>query len=137
MGLFGKRPSRDEAMGMAQDIADGRGLQGKLMRGLMGRENADRLGQSLAAAQSAQSGAQAAAAGLPTMTATVTQVIDTGRLINFDPVLVLAATLADGTPVQVETLVSKTQIPRVGDAIALIDNPAQPGTLAYAGPAWG
>ena len=34
-----------------------------------------------------------------------------------------------------QTLVSELQIPRVGDSVNLIPNPAKPGTYGYGGPA--
>lgn len=135
MGLFRKTQNQDEAMRTAEDIAAGRGVTGKLARAFMGSENAERMQGGLAAARSSMEAANAAAAGYATMTATVSNVIDTGQLINHDPIVVITAVLENGTTVQVQSLVSKLQVPRPGDAIALVENPAQPGTLAYAGPA--
>lgn len=135
MGLFGRSHDKEEAMRQAEDIAAGRGFVGKIGRAFIGAENAERMQDGLAAARASQAGASAVAAGIPTMIATVSSVVDTGQLINFDPVVVITATLADGRGIQVQTLVSKLQIPRPGDAVLLVDNPAQPGTLAYAGPA--
>ncbi|WP_258166241.1 hypothetical protein [Paenibacillus sp. PCH8] len=83
--------------------------------------------------------AQLATSGsLPlTATATVITITDTGKLINFDPivVLVLEVTETNGTPYQrtLETLVSKMQIPRVGDRVGLGQNPANPSELIYMG----
>lgn len=133
MGMFGKPRDREEAMSQAEDIAAGRGFVGKIGRAFIGAENAQRMQDGLAAARTSQAAASAVAAGLPTMAATVAGVADTGQLINFDPVVVLTATLPDGRSVQVQTVVSKLQIPRPGDTVLLVENPAQPGTLAYAG----
>ena len=80
-----------------------------------------------------QVSAALAASGIPGVTATVTALNDTGQLINFDPVVNLSVTLEDGTAVEMQTLVSKLQIPRVGDSVNLIPNPAQPGTYVYGG----
>lgn len=132
MGLFGKR-DKQEGLRMAEDIGAGRGLQGKLMRGLMGAENADRIGAAAQAARAGETASMAMAAGVASISATVTAVVDTGQLVNFDPMVNLTAQLDDGRTVTLHTLVSKLQIPRVGDRIALIENPAQPGTLLYGG----
>jgi len=133
VGFFGKRPSKEEAMRQAEDIAEGRGLVGKLARAFMGTENAQRLQGGLDAARASQAAASAVAAGVPTTRATVLSVVDTGQMVNHDPVVILTATLPDGSSVQMQILVSKLQIPRKGDTILLMDNPAQPGTFAYAG----
>lgn len=136
MGLFGKR-DKSEGIRMAEDIGAGRGLQGKLVRGLIGRENADTIGMAAQAAQAGQAAAMAAAAGVAPIPATVLSLVDTGQLVNFDPMVVITAQFDDGRQVELQTLVSKLQIPRVGDRIALMENPAQPGTLVYAGLAQG
>jgi hypothetical protein len=55
-------------------------------------------------------------------------------MINNDPVVNLSVTLEGGQALQLDqTLVSKLQIPRVGDSVTLIPNPAQPGTYVYGG----
>lgn len=65
------------------------------------------------------------------------RVTDTGKLINFDPivVLVLEVTETGGRTYQrtMETLVSKPQIPRAGDRVGLGQNPANPSELIYMG----
>ncbi len=134
MGMFGRSHDKEKAMRQAEDIAAGRGLVGKLGRAFVGADGAARMQEGLAAARGSQAAAAAVAAGMPTIMATVAAVADTGQLINFDPVVIITATLADGSPVQVQTLVSKLQIPRHGDTVLLVENPAAPGTLAYVGP---
>jgi hypothetical protein len=142
MGLFGNNKKSQEertedAMKHAEDLVGGKGLTGKLTKGFMGKEFTDRMGEGLQAARDAQAAvavnAAAAASGVPGIKATVTALTDTGKLINYDPVVVLGATLEDGQALEMETLVSKLQIPRVGDSITLIPNPAQPGTYVYGG----
>lgn len=70
-------------------------------------------------------------------TAVVISVTDTGKLVNFDPivVLVLDVTEVSGNRYQktLETLVSKLQIPRPGDVVGLGSNPANPSELIYMG----
>ena len=71
---------------------------------------------------------------MPGIKATVTALADTGTLINNDPVVNLSVTLEGSQTLQLDqTLVSKLQIPRVGDSITLIPNPAQPGSYVYGG----
>jgi len=65
--------------------------------------------------------------------ATVTALADTGKLVGFDPIVALSVTLAGGQSVVMESLVSKLQIPRVGDSINVIPNPAQPDSHVYGG----
>lgn len=131
MGLF--RKSTEEAMDQAEKIAKGKGLTGRLAKGFMGAENMERLQGGLDSARSSQMAQQMAASGAPTVRAQVTALSDTGQLINYDPVVMLSATLPDGTAVQLQATVSKIQIPRVGDHVLLMDNPGQPGTYLYAG----
>jgi len=65
--------------------------------------------------------------------ATVTALADTGKLVDSDPVVALSVTLAGGQSVEMESLVSKLQIPRVGDSINVIPNPVQSDPYAYGG----
>jgi hypothetical protein len=142
MGLFGKDKRSDEertedAMQQAEKLVGGKGIMGKVTKGFMGSDFTDKMSEGLQAGRDAQAAvaanAAAAASGVPGVKATVTSLADTGKLINYDPVVALGATLEDGQVLQMETLVSKLQIPRVGDSITLIPNPAQPGTYVYGG----
>lgn len=136
MGLFSRKSREEraeEGMRKAEDIVAGRGLTGRLAKGFIGSENAAQMGEGLQAARDAQAAAAVLASGEPPVRATVTGLADTGKLINFDPVVVLTATLEDGQAVSLQTLVSKLQIPRVGDAVNLVENPGQPGTYVYGG----
>ncbi len=101
---------------------------------MFGRKKAKaQLQAGIEAARTQQRAAAAAAAGAPMTAALVTGIQDTGTLVNYDPVVVLLLTIqATGQPISLETLVSKVQIPRVGDVVGLIPNPAAPGTYAYA-----
>lgn len=138
MGLFGNSKKSDEertedALKKAEGLVGGKGLSGKLAKGFMGADNMAKFGQGLDAARDAQAAAAIAASGIPPVAAKVTALSDTGQLINHDPVVSLAATLEDGQVVELQTLVSKLQIPRIGDSVNLIPNPAQPGKYVYAG----
>ncbi|WP_353113716.1 hypothetical protein [Microbacterium sp.] len=136
MGLFGRKKSEDateKAMQQAEDIAAGRGLTGKLMKGFMGADNAAQLGAAMDTARQAQATAAMQAQGLPTVEAVVVSLADTGQLINFDPVIDLTATLDGGEQVQLQTLVSKLQIPRPGDRVLLMKHPQLPGQYVYGG----
>lgn len=136
MGLFGRKKNEDateRAMRQAENIAAGKGLSGKLMKGFMGAENAAQLGSAMDTARQAQAAMALQAQGLPTIPATVVDLSDTGKLINFDPVVDMTATLESGEQVQLQTLVSKLQIPRVGDRVLLMQNPQLPGQYTYSG----
>ncbi|KUM30979.1 hypothetical protein AQ436_15735 [Arthrobacter sp. EpRS66] len=121
------------AMKQAEDIAAGKGLTGKLVKGLMGKDNAARFGSAVDAARHAQLGAQLQAQSLPQIGATVTALVDTGKLVNFDPVVDLQARCDDGRTVQLQVVVSKLQVPQVGDRINLMANPSNPSEYLYAG----
>jgi hypothetical protein len=135
VALFGRKKEdrTEKAMRQAEDIAAGKGLTGKLMKGFMGAENAAQLGAAVGTARQAQEAAALQAQGLPTINATVVQLADTGQLINFDPVVVIVATLENGQQINFQTLVSKLQIPRPGDRILVMQHPQQPGQFIYGG----
>lgn len=136
MGLFGRKKAADsteKAMSQAENIAAGKGLTGKLVKGLMGSEHASRLGTAMDSARQAQTAAALQAQGLPTIPATVVALADTGQLINFDPVVNLTVSLESGEQAQLQTLVSKLQVPRTGDQVLLMQNPQLPGQYVYGG----
>ncbi len=78
---------------------------------------------------------QLLAMGVPTIPAVVVSISDTGKLVNFDPVvdLVLQLTGVTADPITLRTLVSKLRIPRAGDQVLLVADPADPGGYLYAG----
>lgn len=144
MGLFGnhkqsKEARSEETQQYAERLVSGKGVSGKLTRGIMGKEFTDRMAEGLQAGREGQAHAAAhaaaAASGQFGVPATVTAPTDTGKLVNLDPIVALSLTMADGRALEMETLVSMLQIPRVGDSITLTPNPAQPGTYVYGGPA--
>ena len=132
---FGRRKSRaDEAQEMANKIASGKGLYGRITRAFLGGEGFAAVQQSVGAFNSVHDAQQLRAAGVPTTPATVVSINDTGQLINFDPVVVLIVQLVGSEEqVALRTLVSKLQIPRAGEQVLLIANPQQPGSYLYAG----
>jgi hypothetical protein len=142
MKLFGsKKQSREERDAdtqlYAEELVSGKGIGGKLTRGIMGKEFTDRMTEALQAGREGQAfvaaHAAATASGQFGTNATITSVTDTGKLVNSDPIVVLSVTLVNGQALEMETMVSKLQIPRVGDSITLIANPAQPGAYVYGG----
>ncbi|GCB51756.1 hypothetical protein [Streptomyces sp. NL15-2K] len=138
MGIFGKGKSREEkAAKIAEQVAGGKGFYGRMTRATLGREDYAKLQQSIGAYNSGATVQQLLAMGVPTITAVVVAISDTGRLVNFDPVvdLVLQLTGAGATadPITLQTIVSKLRIPRVGDQVLLIADPANPGGYLYAG----
>ncbi|MEO2206524.1 hypothetical protein ABGV42_22695 [Paenibacillus pabuli] len=134
MGWFSKKNKQEDAIAKADRMLN-KGLTGLMMKGFVPKQHREAIHQSLDSAKQAQ---LAANGSLPlTATATVVTITDTGKLINFDPivVLVLDVTETNGRQYQrtLETLVSKMQIPRVGDRIGLGQNPANPSELIYMG----
>ncbi|MEV5493576.1 hypothetical protein AB0L47_37370 [Streptomyces bobili] len=138
MGFFGKGKSREEkAAEIAEQVAGGKGFYGRITRATLGGEDYAKLQQSIGAYNSGATVQQLLAMGVPTTTAVVVSISDTGRLVNFDPVvdLVLQLTGAGATadPITLQTIVSKLRIPRPGDQVLLIADPANPGGYLYAG----
>ncbi|MEK4437643.1 MULTISPECIES: hypothetical protein [Paenibacillus] len=134
MGWFSKKNKQEDAIAKADRMMN-KGLTGLMMKGFVPKQHREAINQSLDSAKQAQ---LAATGSLPlTATATVVKITDTGKLINFDPivVLVLDVTETSGRQYQrtLETLVSKMQIPRVGDRVGLGQNPANPSELIYMG----
>ncbi|MFC9651008.1 hypothetical protein ACFV9P_23345 [Streptomyces sp. NPDC059892] len=147
MGIFGKRKSREErAAEIANKVASGKGFYGRTTRAFVGREDFARLQGSIGAYNSTGHVQQLLAAGAPTTLAVVVSISDTGQLVNFDPIVDLvvrpagAVQPADGVPsggaadhIALQTIVSKLAIPRTGDQVLLVADPARPGGFLYAG----
>ncbi|MFJ9371523.1 hypothetical protein ACIRRA_45010 [Nocardia sp. NPDC101769] len=135
MGLFGNKKSMQdrqaEAMQKAEKIMQGKGLTGKMTKAFMGSEFTNAMQGAMASANQAQQAAELRAAGVPTETATVVQVQDTGQTINDNPNVVLLLDLG-GQQVKITTLVSRLEIPRTGDNVLVLREP-QTGTMMYAG----
>jgi hypothetical protein len=61
-------------------------------------------------------------------------IADTGRLVNHDPVVALVVQLLGSAEhVRLEAIVSKGEVPRVGDQVRVLVDPRRPGTYLYAG----
>ncbi|QIK63288.1 hypothetical protein G7068_08815 [Leucobacter viscericola] len=137
MGLFSRSTDRDEAMATADKITSGKGFTGRIAKAMMGSENLANAHGAVQAAQGAQLAAAAMAQGMPTISARVVAVADTGKLVNHDPVVVLHLVLNDGneSQIQLETLVSKLQIPRAADIVLVMPNAQAPQGYLYMGPA--
>ncbi|MFF3937289.1 hypothetical protein [Streptomyces phaeofaciens] len=136
MGFFGKGRSREEkAAKIAEQVAGGKGFYGRTTRAALGGEDYAKVQQSLGAYNSVATVRQLLAMGVPTIPAVVVSISDTGKLVNFDPVvdLVLRPAGATADPITLRTIVSKLRIPRAGDQVLLIADPADPGGYLYAG----
>ncbi|MFF3127982.1 hypothetical protein ACFVRD_38120 [Streptomyces sp. NPDC057908] len=137
MGVFDRRRrSREEkAAEIVDQVASGTGFYGRATCAFMGSENFAEVQQSIGAYKSGGEVQQLLAAGIPTVPAVVVSISDTGKLVNFDPVvnLVVQPTGAAGGQVTLQTLVSKLQIPRAGDQVLLLADPANPGGYLYGG----
>lgn len=135
MGWFGKKKNPQDALEKADKMMN-KGLTGMMMKGFVPKEHRNAINQSLEQAKQAQMAATGALA--LTATAEVRTVQDTGKLINFDPVVILELDVTENDGSQyaktLETLVSKLQIPRAGDIIGLAQHPANSSELVYMGP---
>ncbi|MEV0646386.1 hypothetical protein AB0I28_14080 [Phytomonospora sp. NPDC050363] len=135
MGIFGGRKNREErAAEIADKVASGKGFYGGLTRRFLGEADFAKVQQSIGAHNAGGYVQQLLAAGAPTIPAAVVSIADTGRLVNFDPIVDLVLQPVGATErLAMQTIVSKLQIPRVGDQVLLVADPAQPGAYLYAG----
>jgi len=135
MGLFGRRKSREEkAAEIAGKVASGKGFYGRTTRAFLGQEDFAKVQQSIGAYNSGRDVQQLLATGVPTIPAVVVSIGDTGKLVNYDPVVDLVLQLPGAADrIALQTIVSKLRIPRTGDQVLLIADPARPGAYLYAG----
>ncbi|MCT9082613.1 hypothetical protein [Streptomyces fulvoviolaceus] len=135
MGIFGKRKSREEkAAEIAGKVESGKGFYGRTTRAFLGADDFAKVQQSIGAYNSGLDVQQLLAAGAPTTPAAVVSISDTGKLVNFDPVVDLVLQLpAAADRITLQTIVSKLRIPRAGDQVLLVADPARPGGYLYAG----
>ncbi|MGW1786226.1 hypothetical protein ACWCQQ_45240 [Streptomyces sp. NPDC002143] len=136
MGIFSKRgKNREErAAEIADKVASGKGFYGRATRAFLGQQDFAKVQQTIGAYKSGQDVQQLLAMGAPTIPAVVLAIGDTGRLVNYDPVVDLVLQLSGTTdPITLQTVVSKLRIPRTGDQVLLIADPARPGGYLYAG----
>ena len=135
MGIFGRRKSREErAAEIAGQVASGKGFYGRTTRAFLGNEDYARVQQSIGAYNSGLAVQQLLAAGVPTITAVVVSIGDTGQLVNHDPVVDVVVQPTGRTDrIALQTVVSKLRIPRTGDQVLLVADPAHPGAYLYAG----
>ncbi|XUL85924.1 hypothetical protein ACQ86D_03790 [Streptomyces galilaeus] len=135
MGLFGRRKSRQErAAEIAEQVAGGKGFYGRATRAFLGKEDYARVQESMGAYNSGLGVQQLLAAGAPTTSAVVVSIGDTGQLINHDPVVDLVVQPSGGADrITLRAVVSKLRIPRTGDEVLLVADPARPGAYLYAG----
>ncbi|MGW2048974.1 hypothetical protein ACWCPF_27875 [Streptomyces sp. NPDC001858] len=136
MGIFSKRgKNREErAAEIADKVASGKGFYGRTTRAFLGQQDFAAVQQTIGAYKSGQDVQQLLAMGAPTVPAVVVSIGDTGRLVNHDPVVDLVLQPSGTTgPVTLQTVVSKLRIPRTGDQVLLVADPARPGGYLYAG----
>ncbi|MEU3615468.1 hypothetical protein ABZ725_24515 [Streptomyces sp. NPDC006872] len=136
MGIFSKRgKNREErAAHIADQVAGGKGFYGRATRAFLGKQDFAEVQQTIGAYKSGQDVQQLLAMGAPTIPAVVLAIGDTGRLVNYDPVVDLVLQPSGTTdPITLQTVVSKLRIPRTGDQVLLVADPARPGGYLYAG----
>ncbi|MBO0981274.1 hypothetical protein [Microbacterium sp. SD291] len=136
MGLFkinrkSLQERQEEGLQMADDIAAGRGLMGKRTKAFLGSEFTDAMQQATSSIHQAEHVAALRAAGVPAEEATVLALQDTGQTINDNPSIVPTVQLG-AQAVAVQALVSRLEIPRVGEQVHIMRDP-QTGGLLYAG----
>ena len=136
MGLFkvtrkSQQERQEEGLQMADDIAAGRGFMGKMTKAFLGSEFTEAMQQATSSIHQAEHVAALRAAGVLTQSATVLGLQDTGQTINDNPRVVLTLQLG-AQAVAVQALISRLEIPRVGEAVLVMTDP-QTAELLYAG----
>lgn len=109
------------------------GLTGGLTKAFMGRDFVDKMNNTMDMGQAAMDGVKTqqwlAQTGMDA-TADVLAIADTGKLVNYNPIVMLSLNVqpAMGPAFQTagETMVSKIAIPRVGDKVKIKYNPVTP-----------
>jgi hypothetical protein len=113
------------------------GFTGAVTKMFMGQEFVDKVNEGLQMGQDAmdmqKSGQWTAQAGFEA-NAEVLSIQDTGKLVNFNPVVIMKlkvtpTMMGGGIPFETttaETMVSKVAIPRVGDTIKIKYSPTDP-----------
>lgn len=133
LNWFRKNKKEENPLDRADQLMN-KGLSGFMMKGLVSKENRDRINASLRTAHDAK----LSASGIPlAATAIVESVMDTGKLVNFDPIVVLKLNVRESNgksyDMTLETLVSKLQIPRTGDVVGLGEHPVKQDEWIYMG----
>ncbi|MBC6301333.1 hypothetical protein [Listeria booriae] len=135
MKLFGKKnETKLDQLDQAEKAVN-KGLTGLLTKAFVGKEQMDKINSSI---QNAKNATLASEGAIPEVaTATVTAIQDTGQLVNYDPMVILQLNVVEPGrepyAYRMQTLVSKLQIPRVGDVIRLGANPADASQFVYLG----
>jgi hypothetical protein len=136
MGIFGNSSQNRAERGaeIANKVASGKGFYGRVTKAFVGGEDFARIQQSVGAMNNLGRVQQFLAAGVPTIAGAVQQIVDTGKLVNYDPVVNLVVQPNDGgNQIALQAIVSKVQVPRIGDQVLLMADPQQPGNHLYVG----
>jgi hypothetical protein len=134
MGLFGNRKDRAErGLEIANKVASGKGFYGRVTKAFVGQEDFARIQDAVGAVNIGIDVQAMVSMGMPTVSATVITLADTGQLVNYDPIVDLVVQFDDESRVELRTIVSKVAVPRPGDEVRLIADPRRPGTYLYVG----
>ena len=136
--MFGRKKYADDpkkALDRGEKVMN-KGLTGKFTRMAMGKDFVERTNQAMDQARKAvddrETAQQLAQNGMPGK-AEVLSLEDTGKLVNFNPVLKMQLKVQPQYGMEfetaVETMVSKVAIPRIGDTVNIMYNPANPTQL--------
>lgn len=140
--MFGSNPQNtdpQEALNKAKKTVN-KGMMGGLTKMFMGKAFVDQTNQALDSAQSAIDESKLTQELMTTgqdAKAKVVALADTGRMVNYNPVLKLTLEInsggADAYTVEAEKTVSKIMIPRVGDTLMLKVSPTDKNQFAVVG----
>jgi hypothetical protein len=106
-----------------------KGFTGFMTKAFMGKDFVNKMNEGLDTAKQATDYGNLAQTGTAA-TAEVLSIEDTGKMVNFNPVVKLGLNVQPqfGIPFKniVEVMVSKIAVPRIGDKINIKYNPADP-----------
>ena len=129
-----------KALNTAQNLVEGKGFLGFFTKLFMGKSALAQMSGGIAQAQAHLAGmdesARIRSVGRPTQ-ARVLHIADTGTLVNFNPVVSLGLEVIPpggeaNYVVTLQTAVSKIAIPRRGDILPVVVDPANPNAIALA-----
>lgn len=135
MGFFKRNKKQQDALDQAEQTLN-KGLSGLFVKSIIPKEQREQMNAGLQSARNAQTAAQG---HIPvTAMGTVLTIQDTGKLVNFDPIVVMTLDILENSGARyqktMETLVPKMHIPRPGDRIGLGTHPSRPSEWIYMGP---
>ncbi|CAN5470095.1 hypothetical protein BH10BAC5_BH10BAC5_12360 [soil metagenome] len=113
-----------------------KGATGFLTKAFMGKEFTEKMNEGLNTAKKAMDMSNLTLTGLPGK-AVVTSIADTGKMVNFNPIIILGLNVQPMYGAEFNSsgnvMVSKINVPRVGDTINIKYNASDPNDFIVVG----